>query len=66
MTDPSYFHQLRERSCNMNIKSIFVNQAGLLNAIEFVSMEWTRPVIIEPPDLDGFFKVKVMEIKSEN
>lgn len=61
MTDKSYFSELRLRTVNQNIKSMFVTEKGLEEAILCVSKEWTRAVTIEPPDLDGYFKVKAVD-----
>lgn len=64
MTEKSYFQHIKERTINVNLKSVFVTQGGLQDAMECVSKEWTMPIVIEPRDLDGFFKVKVIEEKS--
>lgn len=45
----------------ISIKSEFVTEAKLMDAIKRLSNNYKRAVIVEPPDLDGFFKVKIYE-----
>lgn len=62
----SYFQQLRARTVNTNIKSLFVTYGGLLEAIGFVSQDFKEAIVIEPMDLDGFVKVKIVEAMHGN
>jgi hypothetical protein len=55
------WREWRERQINADIKSIFVTRKSLEEAMECVSKDWTRTILVEPPDLDGYFKVKAVE-----
>lgn len=61
MMEQSAIHEWRERQINTDMRSIFVTIRGLMEAMECVSKDWTRTIVIEPPDLDGYFKVKAVE-----
>jgi len=62
----SYYQHLKERTVGVKIESMFVTVSALTEAMERVSDDWKRSVVVEPPDLDGFYKIRAVEQQNGN